>query len=103
MHSLRAPGARGSPCGCDRPGPRKYGRAAYTSPSSEVSSIERAESTGPYAERSTKRRLTLCTGRAFIGYSFAKLAMSAAATSIGFVSISQLTVSLHGGVVSEPE
>jgi hypothetical protein len=56
----------------------------------------------PQSERSTKRRLIFCAGRAFIGYSFAKASMSLAATSMGCLSSIHLTVSLHGGVVNDP-
>ncbi len=49
-----------------------------------------------------KRRLAACNGRAFIGNSALKAAMSSAATSMGSAKMFQSTVSEQGGVVSEP-
>ena len=49
-----------------------------------------------------KRPLADWIGRAFIGYSLAKMAICSADTGTGFFITIHSTPSLHGGVVSEP-
>src|ERR1700761_5417897 len=51
----------------------------------------------------TLRPFNGCSGRAFSGYRFANAAICVGDTSTGVLITSQVTPSVHGGIVSEPE
>ena len=58
---------------------------------------------GGYLLSSTTRSYSGCVGRASCRYSFPNCSISAAVTVTGCFSTNQVTSSLQGGVVSDPE
>jgi hypothetical protein len=61
-----------------------------------------AEAIAQFFVSRTFRSCNCCTGRAFIGYSFANASSWAEETSTTIFRTYQVTPSVHGGVVSDP-